>query len=59
MTHILQLQGIRKRYHLGTPVETEVLHGIDMALAEADREVSRRPHMRFPSPPPTNNQGSK
>ena len=36
MTHILQLQGIRKRYHLGTPVETEVLHGIDMSLAEAE-----------------------
>ena len=30
MTHILHLQGIRKRYHLGTPVETEVLHGIDI-----------------------------
>ncbi len=36
MTHILQLQGIHKRYNLGTPVETEVLHGIDMALAEAE-----------------------
>ncbi|HRK40199.1 MAG TPA: ABC transporter ATP-binding protein [Burkholderiaceae bacterium] len=36
MNHILQLQDIRKRYNLGTPVETEVLHGIDMALAEAE-----------------------
>ena len=36
MTDILKLQGIRKRYNLGTPVETEVLHGIDMALAEAE-----------------------
>ncbi len=36
MTEILKLQGIRKRYNLGTPVETEVLHGIDMALAEAE-----------------------
>jgi lipoprotein-releasing system ATP-binding protein len=32
----LQLQGIRKSYHLGTPVEAEVLHGIDMALAQAE-----------------------
>lgn len=29
------------------------------ALADADREVSRRPHMRFPSPLPTLHQGSK
>ncbi len=36
MNHILQLQDIRKRYNPGTPVETEVLHGIDMALAEAE-----------------------
>jgi len=36
LNHILQLQDIRKRYNLGTPVETEVLHGIDMALAEAE-----------------------
>ena len=36
MTHILQLQGIRKSYNLGTPVETEVLHGIDVALQQAE-----------------------
>lgn len=36
MTTIYQLQGIRKSYNLGTPVETEVLHGIDLALAQAE-----------------------
>ena len=36
MNHILQLHNIRKRYNPGTPVETEVLHGIDMVLAEAE-----------------------
>ena len=36
MTDILSLQGIRKSYHLGTPVEAEVLHGIDVALAQAE-----------------------
>lgn len=36
MTTIYELQGIRKSYNLGTPVETEVLHGIDLALAEAE-----------------------
>lgn len=29
------------------------------AVAAADREVSKRPHLRFPSPLPTINQGSK
>ena len=33
---ILQLRDIRKRYNLGTPVETEVLHGITLALQEAE-----------------------
>jgi lipoprotein-releasing system ATP-binding protein len=33
---ILQLSDIRKRYNLGTPVETEVLHGITLALQEAE-----------------------
>jgi lipoprotein-releasing system ATP-binding protein len=33
---ILQLSDIRKRYNLGTPVETEVLHGITIALQEAE-----------------------
>ena len=36
MTHILDLRNIRKRYNSGTPVETEVLHGIDMALGQAE-----------------------
>jgi lipoprotein-releasing system ATP-binding protein len=36
LTQILHLHNIRKRYNPGTPVETEVLHGIDMALAEAE-----------------------
>ena len=34
--NILQLQAIRKSYNLGTPVETEVLHGIELTLAEAE-----------------------
>ena len=36
MTDILRLENIRKSYHLGTPVEAEVLHGIDVALAQAE-----------------------
>lgn len=36
MSPIYQLQGIRKSYHVGTPVEVEVLHGIDLALAQAE-----------------------
>ena len=36
MIPIYQLQGIRKSYHVGTPVEVEVLHGIDLALAQAE-----------------------
>ncbi|RCS57085.1 ABC transporter ATP-binding protein [Parvibium lacunae] len=31
-TPILTLQGIYKRYQIGTAVETEVLHGIDLSL---------------------------
>jgi lipoprotein-releasing system ATP-binding protein len=31
---ILQLRGIKKSYNIGTPVETEVLHGIDLELLE-------------------------
>ena len=30
---VLRLEGIRKSYGIGTPVQTEVLHGIDLALA--------------------------
>ncbi len=33
---ILQLTDIRKRYNVGTPVETEVLHGITIALQQAE-----------------------
>ena len=33
---ILQLRGIRKSYNIGTPVEAEVLHGIDVALQQAE-----------------------
>jgi lipoprotein-releasing system ATP-binding protein len=29
---VLQLEGVRKSYGVGTPVETEVLHGIDLVL---------------------------
>ena len=29
---ILRLEGVRKSYGVGTPVETEVLHGIDLSL---------------------------
>jgi len=31
-TETLRLEGVRKSYGLGTPVETEVLHGIDLGL---------------------------
>ena len=33
---ILRLQDIRKRYNIGTPVEAEVLHGIELALAQSE-----------------------
>ena len=33
---ILRLEDIRKRYNIGTPVEAEVLHGIDLALAQSE-----------------------
>ncbi len=33
---ILRLADIRKRYNIGTPVEAEVLHGIDLALAQSE-----------------------
>ncbi len=33
---ILALQDIRKSYRVGTPVETEVLHGISMGLVRAE-----------------------
>ena len=33
---ILKLAGVRKSYGIGTPVETEVLHGIDITLAAGE-----------------------
>ena len=32
----LRLEGVRKSYGLGTPVEVEVLHGIDLVLARGE-----------------------
>jgi lipoprotein-releasing system ATP-binding protein len=34
--HVLTLNGIRKAYNIGTEVETEVLHGIDMSLTKGE-----------------------
>ena len=36
MTHIVELKQVRKSYGEGTPVVTEVLHGIDLAVAEGE-----------------------
>ncbi|MCL4798585.1 MAG: ABC transporter ATP-binding protein [Burkholderiales bacterium] len=33
---ILRLEGIRKSYNVGTPVEAEVLHGVDLSLDEGE-----------------------
>jgi lipoprotein-releasing system ATP-binding protein len=33
---ILRLEGIRKAYNVGTPVEAEVLHGIDLSLTKSE-----------------------
>ncbi|MBD3893026.1 ABC transporter ATP-binding protein [Hydrogenophaga sp.] len=33
---VLRLRDIRKSYHLGTPVQADVLHGIDLALQTAE-----------------------
>jgi len=35
-TEVLRLVGLRKSYGVGTPVETEVLHGTDLILAQRD-----------------------
>jgi lipoprotein-releasing system ATP-binding protein len=35
-TDILRLEAVRKSYNVGTPIETEVLHGIDLALAAGE-----------------------
>ncbi|MGF7159649.1 lipoprotein-releasing system ATP-binding protein [Rhodoligotrophos appendicifer] len=36
MADVLVLEKIRKSYGVGTPVETEVLHGIDLTIAEGE-----------------------
>ncbi|MDD3352427.1 ABC transporter ATP-binding protein [Zoogloea sp.] len=36
MTAVIELAGLRKAYNQGTPVETEVLHGIDLRLEEGE-----------------------
>ncbi len=36
MSAILQLSDIRKSYNIGTPVETEILHGINITLQAAE-----------------------
>ena len=33
---LIDLAGVRKSYNIGTPVETEILHGISIALQAAD-----------------------
>ena len=33
---IIELRGIRKVYNAGTPIATEVLHGIDLSLAAGE-----------------------
>ena len=33
---LIELAGVRKTYGLGTPMETEVLHGIDLALTRGE-----------------------
>lgn len=33
---ILRLEGVRKSYNVGTPIEVEVLHGIDLSLNQGE-----------------------
>ena len=33
---VVQLRGVRKAYNAGTPIETEVLHGIDLTLHKGE-----------------------
>ena len=33
---VVELRGVRKSYHPGTPIETEVLHGIDLDLQRGE-----------------------
>ena len=36
MEHTLRLDGVRKTYGVGTPVQTEVLHGVDLVLQRGE-----------------------
>jgi lipoprotein-releasing system ATP-binding protein len=36
VAEVLRLEGIRKSYNVGTAVETEVLHGIDLTMQSGD-----------------------
>ncbi|MEN9844710.1 MAG: hypothetical protein RLZZ612_2539, partial [Pseudomonadota bacterium] len=36
MNPVYELRHIRKSYHIGTPIENEVLHGIDLVLGQAE-----------------------
>ena len=33
---VLRLEGVRKSFNLGTPLESEVLHGIDLRLCAGE-----------------------
>ncbi|MGE0312820.1 MAG: ABC transporter ATP-binding protein [Lautropia sp.] len=33
---VIRLEGIRKSYNVGSPTEVEVLHGVDLAIGEAE-----------------------
>ena len=33
---VIQLEGLTKAYNVGTPVETEVLHGLDLSLVQGE-----------------------
>ena len=41
MTPIIEMHQIRKSYGVGTPVVSEVLHGIDLALVQRDTARAR------------------
>ena len=51
-TETLRLEGVRKSYGVGTPVETEVLHGIDLEVRQrtagqgAERKTGDARHQR-------------
>ncbi len=36
MADVLVLEQIRKSFNIGTPIETEILHGIDLVIAEGE-----------------------